>query len=109
MDRLFRDWRFALLWVVGISALAAAYFAQGGGHEQLLATPQPEAAATGLAPGGSQRHVVGPAAVAEGGEEQSNFGEPVMDTTGFEPSPAEPAEAAGPAAQEPNAPAPEGQ
>jgi hypothetical protein len=40
MDRLFRDWRFALLWVIGISALAAAFFAKGGGHEDLLAQPQ---------------------------------------------------------------------
>jgi len=109
MDRLFRDWRFALLWVIGISALAAAYFAQGGGHEQLLASPQPEVATTAPASAADPKPAAAPAPAADGGEEQANFGDPVMDTTGFEPSPPEPQESASPTAQAANAPAPEEQ
>jgi hypothetical protein len=107
MDRLFRDWRFALLWVVGISALAAAFFARGGGHEELLAKPQPEASATAPAPAASPAPVAAPAADAE--DEQEKFGEPVMDTTGFEPSPPEPDESASASPQATSAPAPEEQ
>ena len=33
---LFRDWRFALLWAIGLTAGVAAFFSQGGGHEQLV-------------------------------------------------------------------------
>jgi hypothetical protein len=32
---LFSSWKFALLWAIGISASVAAFFADGGGHEQL--------------------------------------------------------------------------
>lgn len=106
MDRLFRDWRFALLWAVGISALAAAYFAQGGGHEDLLASPQTEAAATAPAPAANSPPVAAP--VADSGEEQANFGEPVMDTTGFEPNPSEPDDSASASPQAGSGPAASG-
>jgi hypothetical protein len=35
---LFNSWKIALLWVIGISASVAAFFADGGGHEQLEAS-----------------------------------------------------------------------
>lgn len=107
MNRLFRDWRFALLWVVGISALATAFFAKGGGHEQLLASPQPTASVAAPVPSASPAPP--PAPAADGGEEQDKFGEPVMDTTGFEPSPAEPDESASAAPQAASTPAAEEQ
>jgi hypothetical protein len=37
---LFTNWKFALLWAVGISASVAAFFAEGGGHEQLEASAE---------------------------------------------------------------------
>jgi hypothetical protein len=37
---LFSSWKFALLWVIGISASVAAFFADGGGHEQLEVSAQ---------------------------------------------------------------------
>lgn len=107
MDRLFRDWRFALLWVVGISALATAFFARGGGHEQLLATPQPEAPAPAPAPAENPTPPAAPP--IDPAEEQEKFGEPVMDTTGFEPSPSEPEESASASPQPTSAADPEEQ
>lgn len=106
MERLFRDWRFALLWVVGISALAAAYFAKGGANEQLAALKPPEAQATPSASASAPSPAATAAAAADG-EEQQAFGEPVMDPAGIDPSPPEPGEAASPAAQGASAPAPE--
>jgi hypothetical protein len=35
---LFNSWKIALLWVIGISASVAAFFSDGGGHEQLEAS-----------------------------------------------------------------------
>lgn len=32
---LFRNWKFALLWVVGTCAMTAAFFMDGGGHDRL--------------------------------------------------------------------------
>lgn len=107
MDRLFRDWRYALLWVVGISALAAAYFARGGGHEDLMA--QPQAAVPTSQPVAGSSPAPAPAPAADAGEEATKFGEPVMDTTPFEPSPAEPNEAASAAATPASASEPEAQ
>lgn len=37
---LFSSWKFALLWAIGISASIAAFFADGGGHEQLEVSAQ---------------------------------------------------------------------
>jgi hypothetical protein len=37
---LFTNWKIALLWAIGISASVAAFFADGGGHEQLEASAQ---------------------------------------------------------------------
>lgn len=105
MDRLFRDWRFALLWVVGISALATAFFARGGGHEELLAKPQPEASA--IAPAAPASPAPAAAPVADAEDEQAAFGEPVMDTTGFEPSPPEPDESASASPKATSGPDPE--
>ena len=98
MDRLFRDWRFALVWVIGISALAAAFFAECGGHEDMLAQPQaagPAASSPALA---SPAPIATPTKPAD--ERTLQFGEPVMDTTPFEPSPVEPEDAASAAATE---------
>ncbi len=37
---LFSNWKVALLWAIGISASVAAFFADGGGHEQLEQSAQ---------------------------------------------------------------------
>lgn len=34
---LFRNWKQALLWAIGVSASVGAFFAEGGRHEQLEA------------------------------------------------------------------------
>ena len=106
MDRLFRDWRFALLWVIGISAMAAAFFARGGGNEQASAAvvPPVPAMATQAQQGELPRQ-------AE--EDSIKFGEPLMDTTPFDPNPPEPKQSVAPdgptplaAPEEATAPAP---
>lgn len=103
---LFRSWKIAAFWAIGISALVAAFFAEGGGHEQFEQSAQqirdkranPErreapAAAPRPAPSAS------PAAMDE--EPEPAFGEPTMPTGGDEveaaPAPA-PASAPPPAA-----------
>jgi hypothetical protein len=105
MNRLFRDWRFALLWVIGISAMTAAYFSDGTIRDQQLAKSpaSPAPAAVQLKPG--------PSAIGPAEDKSPGFGEPVMDTTPFDPNPADPEQspaAAGsvvPAAEEASAPA----
>lgn len=105
MTRLFRDWRVALLWVIGISTLAAAYFSQGSGPQDLLTRPAP--AAPGAAPAVSPAAPASPAVRVDANEEEGgNFGDPVLDTTPFDPSPPEPAAAASPAAGPAGASAP---
>lgn len=32
---IFRDWKVALLWAIGLTASTAAFFESGGGHDQL--------------------------------------------------------------------------
>lgn len=90
MGRLFRDWRYALLWVLGISALAAAYASDSGSYNKSQLAGAPATAAMAK-PG------LTPPKPAKGQEDGSNeeqapgFGEPVMDTTPFDPNPIEPA------------------
>lgn len=89
MDRLFRDWRYALLWVIGISAMATAYFAEGGGYEDLQArsaAQSPPGAPPAAVRASSQPS--GPNAVALD-EKAPRFGDPVLDTTPFDPNPVE--------------------
>lgn len=91
---LFRDWRFALLWAIGLTFSVAAFFSEGGGHEQLeqqadqiranratqaemLNGPVNPESATGAMEPGSEN------------EMEHQFGDPVADTApldpGFEP------------------------
>ena len=37
---IFRNWKFALLWAIGLTASAAAFFERGGGNDQLVARAQ---------------------------------------------------------------------
>jgi hypothetical protein len=37
---LFKSWKIAALWAIGISASIAAFFSEGGGHEQLAESAQ---------------------------------------------------------------------
>ncbi|WP_374284299.1 hypothetical protein [Novosphingobium sp.] len=37
---IFRNWKFALLWAIGLTASATAFFERGGGNEQLEARTQ---------------------------------------------------------------------
>lgn len=39
-ELIFRNWKFALLWAIGLTASAAAFFERGGGNEQLEARAQ---------------------------------------------------------------------
>lgn len=90
MDRLFRDWRYALLWVLGISAMATAFFAEGGGHEDLRAgtAVQPPPRMTTVA---SPAPDIRPEAGAVAPDDKApRFGEPMLDTTPFDPNPVEP-------------------
>lgn len=86
MDRLFRDWRHALLWVIGISAIATAFLARGGRHEELQAKPQPTAASPAPAA----------APVKQDSEDSPSLEDPLLDPTGFDPNPPEPSQAATP-------------
>lgn len=100
MDRLFRDWRYALLWVIGITTIATAYFAKGGGHEDLLAQSSGQPATRSQqVPAAAQGHPQG-AAAAPIDDKAPQFGEPVLDTTPFDPNPVEagPAPSAAPSA-----------
>lgn len=86
---LFTNWKVALLWAIGISASVAAFFADGGGHEQLEASAeqirekrgnpyrdQTEAAEPAAAPA----RVAAPVEEPEEAEpEEPAFGEPMMD------------------------------
>lgn len=83
---LFSSWKFALLWAIGISASVAAFFADGGGHEQLEASAQQirekrsnpyrqDAQAAQPAPEPS----AAASPVAEFEPEEPAFGEPMAD------------------------------
>lgn len=37
---IFRNWKFAALWAIGISASVAAFFEPGGGQEQLAVSAE---------------------------------------------------------------------
>ncbi len=37
---IFRNWKFALLWAIGLTASTAAFFERGGGNDQLAARAQ---------------------------------------------------------------------
>lgn len=92
MGRLFRDWRFALLWVVGISAMATAFVADRNDQDQSLVrahAQEPMPASTGAAMAALQSS---PAAVETEPDEEATdkFGAPVMDTTPFDPNPVAP-------------------
>lgn len=96
---LFTDWKIALFFALGISACVGAFFADGGGHEQLEASAQqirekrsnpyrddaqqaaPVAAPSAAAPAPTQA----PVEV----EDEPAFGEPMFDPVGDdEPKPA---------------------
>jgi hypothetical protein len=86
---LFSSWKFALLWAIGISASVAAFFADGGGHEQLEASAQQIREKRG-SPGRQDAREAEPAAPAaaasvpaeEAEPEEPAFGEPMTDEFG---------------------------
>ncbi|MCZ8322005.1 MAG: hypothetical protein ACK442_14640 [Novosphingobium sp.] len=88
---LFRDWRFALLWAIGLTASVAAFFSEGGGHEQLSQQTeqiraeragQADAASTGLAANGAAAM----SAPADQEEAEPQFGEPMLDARPLDPA-----------------------
>lgn len=86
---LFRDWRFALLWAIGLTASVAAFFSQGGGHEDLAKRTEEikssrQAAEQAAGEAGSQP-AAEPTVIEE--DEGPNFGEPQLDTTPLDPTP----------------------
>ncbi len=97
---LFRDWRMALLWAVGLTAGVAAFFAEGGGHEDLAKSADQiraarhvtDNAASGPAPGATPTQAPVPVAEEEDGP---GFGEPMADTTPLDPTPPDEAASAG--------------
>jgi len=97
---LFRDWRFALLWAIGLTAGVAAFFAEGGGHEDLAKSAAEIRAARQVtdssapAPAPVTAPAEAPAPVAEE-DEGPGFGEPLADTTPLDPTPPDEAANAG--------------
>lgn len=96
---LFTNWKFALLWAIGISASVAAFFADGGGHEQLEASAQQIREKRSNPYRKDAEPEVQPAAVApapapEAEPEEPAFGEPMSDEFGGEnvppPKPGQP-------------------
>ena len=82
MDRLFRDWRFALMWAIGIGALAAAYASDYGAVPQVVSKPPVQAQIP-------VRPKLGAAAQSAPLEDKaSGFDEPVTDTAPLDPGPA---------------------
>jgi hypothetical protein len=95
---LFRDWRFALLWAIGLTAGVAAFFAEGGGHEDLARSAAEIKAARQVTDGSASAPVAAPAqASAPVAEEDEglSFGEPLADTTPLDPTPPDEAANAG--------------
>jgi hypothetical protein len=89
---LFSSWKIALLWVIGISASVAAFFADGGGHEQLEANAAQIREKRGNAlrkETGGPPPVGQPAPAATSDEEaepeEPPFGEPMVDEVEGEP------------------------
>jgi hypothetical protein len=86
---LFRDWRFALLWAIGLAASAAAFVSQGGGHEELAKSAREIKASRQAA----EDAAADPAPAASGDvtvieeDEGPGFGEPQLDTTPLDPTP----------------------
>lgn len=95
---LFRDWRFALLWAVGLTALLAAFFSEGGGHEQLIEKAEQISAnrdAQADSAAGKASAVAPPASQDEEADEAA-FEEPEAETPLQDPAPepgAEPGQA----------------
>jgi hypothetical protein len=92
---LFTSWKIALLWVIGISASVAAFFADGGGHEQLEASAEQIREKRGNAdrqPTDEPQPVVQPAPAAAPAEEaepeEPAFDEPMTDEMEGEAQPA---------------------
>lgn len=98
MGRLFRDWRFALMWAIGIGALAAAYASDYGGEEQEVIKP-PVKAQTPARP-----KLPTTAQSAPLDDKAVEFDEPATDAAPLDPGSAvEPSQAPAPPA--PDAPA----
>lgn len=84
MTRLFRDWRFALMVVLGIAAMAASYAAQ----EPSNPDPLPQApVAQPPQPKPSPRAMASSPSTEPDVERETSFGEPVLDPSGFDPNP----------------------
>jgi hypothetical protein len=100
---LFTNWKFALLWAVGISASVAAFFAEGGGHEQLEASAEqirdkrsnPYRQDASEAEPAPQPTATAAPVLAEDEAAEPEFGEPMFDPSGD--GEAKPAPAAAPA------------
>jgi hypothetical protein len=86
---LFRDWRFALLWAIGLTASVAAFFSQGGGHEDLARrTDEIKASRQAMEQSAGEAQpqpAVEPTVIEE--DEGPSFGEPQLDTTPLDPTP----------------------
>lgn len=83
---LFRNWKVALLWAIGVSASVGAFFADGGRHEQMEAEigmireQRSHAAAPQASPSAEPQAAPAPAAAqAEAGsdeEEDAGWAQP---------------------------------
>jgi hypothetical protein len=72
---LFRSWKIAALWALGVSAGVAAFFADDGGQEQLERNT--ELIREGRA-GGPVEPASGAAETAEAEADEAAFGEPML-------------------------------
>ena len=84
---IFRNWKFAALWAIGISASVAAFFEPGGGQEQLAAsaekieTARAQESRVGNPPASPAEEVAVDEPLSEEDAAAAEAGAPVMDNT----------------------------
>ena len=84
---IFRNWKFAALWAIGISASVAAFFEPGDGQEQLAASAEKIESAKALEsavvaqPAPPMDEVAIDDPLSEEDAAAAEAGAPVMDTT----------------------------
>lgn len=85
---LFRSWKIAALWAIGISASIAAFFSEGGGHEQLEESAQQIREKRGnphRQDDGAGQPVAQPVAAAPAADEAEEAAEPEFDEPSIDP------------------------
>lgn len=91
---IFRDWKIALLWAIGLTASTAAFFEGGGGHDKLEASAaqiraqrEQQAATPAYAQPGAQPERADPLPDGEPSGEGGEEAAPADGDAGAEPAP----------------------